>query len=86
MHDDEPDTKKITLDDPSDNEQAGGDEMQCDLDAIRIRKEDEDIIGRAILEKGIHEVYSEKIIDMAVHREMARMMVGHLQSTHVREI
>ena len=57
IHDEEPDTKKIILDDGDENtvEDKG-----LELDEVCARKEDEDVVCRSIPGRNLHGVYSNE--------------------------
>ena len=57
INDEEPDVKKIILDEDEDNNEEN---MGVDLIAVRARKKDEDIVCRALLGKNLHDIFSNK--------------------------
>ena len=82
IHEEEPDLKKVIVDEPSDD---GNDMVDDDLDVL-IRKEDEYIIGQAVLGKNLHDVYSHLRIEMAINRQSAEYMTKQLSSVDVVEV
>ena len=67
IHDEEPDTKRIILDEVSDDDDM---EMQAeDLSMMNEKKIDSYIVCQAILGKDLHEVYSQSRIRLAVDRQ-----------------
>ena len=71
MHGEEPDTKHIILDD--DDENMEGDQG-ADLDEVRARREDEDIVCRYFLGKNLHDVYSNERLQLAANRQSVEVM------------
>ena len=69
VHDEEPDTKKIIVGELTDDEDA----VLSSIDDKK-RKKDEEIVCRALLGKSLHEMYSNKRIDLAVKRQTVEMM------------
>ena len=83
IHTDEPDTKKIILDDPEiEQEVTSG--MQ--LNEIMAKREDEIILNKAILGHSLHEVYSNQRIRLAVERNKMEGLNKQLASTDVCEM
>ena len=78
IHDEEPDTKKVICGDLTDED--------LDIDSLRARREDEEIVCKAVLGRDLHDVYSNKRIQVAVNRQVAEMMTGQFKSTDVAEI
>ena len=62
-HDEEPNVKKKVIDDAMEEVDVTG---EMDMDAIEARHVDERIIGQAILGKNLHDVYSNKRIELAI--------------------
>ena len=83
MHDEEPDTKHIILDD--DDENMEGDQG-ADLDEVRARREDEDIVCRYVLGKNLHDVYSNERFQLAANRQSVEVMSRQLLGVDVMEI
>ena len=69
VHNDEPGTKKIITGDLSDDDME--DLHMTDLGAIAARKEDEWIVCQAVLGKDLHEVFTNKRVQLAVDRQCA---------------
>ena len=67
VHNDEPGTKKIITGDMSDDDMEDLD--MTDLGAIAARKEDERIVCQAVLGKDLHEVFTNKRVQLAVDRQ-----------------
>ena len=65
VHDDEPDLKKIILDDGMSSDDG---DMGVDAVSVRARKEDEEILSKAILGRNLHDVYSGSRIKLAIDR------------------
>ena len=82
IHEEEPDLKKVIVDEPSDD---GNNMADDDLDVL-IRKEDEYIVGQAVLGKNLHDVYSHLRIEMAINRQSAEYMSKQLSSVDVMEV
>ena len=77
IQDDEPGTKMIIRDEPSD-EEVLGDDNSMDLIA---RREDKHIVAQAILGRSLHEVYSNTRIKLAIDRQSAEHMMSMASPT-----
>lgn len=64
---------------------AGPEHTDSDLNEVRARKEDEDIVCRALLGKSLQKAYSNQIIKLAVNRQIAESMMKERNSTDVME-
>ena len=75
IHEDEPDLKKIILDEPSDNEDNAA-MGEHGLSAVEARRADERIVCQAILGENLHDVYSNERIALAINRQSAEYMMS----------
>ena len=71
VHNEEPDTKRIIIDDLSEDV----DERMADVGAIAAKQEDEWIVCRAILGKDLHDVYSNARTQLAINRQSAEYLM-----------
>ena len=86
VHDEEQPTKVIIRDDGDDEvmvDEAA--KMEC-VDSVRARKEDEEILCKAILGKSIHETYSNDRIKLAVDRQSVECLNKQMLGVDVMEV
>ena len=83
FHDEEPDTKKIIRDDGDENMEG---EQGLDLDGVRARQEDEDMVCRHVLGQNLHDVYSNERLQLAASRQSVEMLIRQLRGVDVMEI
>ena len=80
IHDEEPDTKKIIIEDDEMDEADENDGI--DVDSIAAKKQDQDILYHAMLGQDLMEIYSNRKIKLAADRHM----VSALLSTDISEM
>ena len=81
VHDEEPDTKKIIIDE--DDDMAVDSEA---LSAIQARRQDEENICKAMFGKSLHEVFSPERIQLGVQRQLVESIKKQLMGVDMMEI
>ena len=83
IHDDEPETKKIIRDD--DDENMEGDQG-LNLDEVRVRQENQEIVCRHFRGKNLHDVYSNERHQLEAGRQSMELLNRQLLDVDVMEV
>ena len=82
MHDQQPDTKVIIRVDEEVNEA----DMMESVDSIRARRQDEEIVCKAVPGKNLHDFYSGARIRLAIERQSVERLNQQMLGVDVMEV